>query len=56
MLQRVVDTDYDAKRIHLIGVDVGAHIAGLAGKYFTSPKLGRITGEVNRKKRFYHLL
>lgn len=56
MLQRVINTGYPTKKIHLIGNDVGAHIAGLAGKYFTSPKLGRITGEVKRKKRFYHWL
>jgi pancreatic triacylglycerol lipase len=32
------------KRLHVVGFDLGAHIAGIAGKYTTKERIDRITG------------
>jgi pancreatic triacylglycerol lipase len=34
----------DAGYLHLIGFDLGAHIAGMAGKYTTGGRVDKITG------------
>lgn len=44
MIDELVNRGSDLSRIHIIGHSLGAHIAGFAGKFISSGKVGRITG------------
>lgn len=39
-----VHQDIDLKRIHIIGLSLGAHVAGQTSKYFKMGQIERITG------------
>lgn len=47
LIQLMVKSGMDLKRIHLIGHSLGAHISGYVGAEFKG-RIGRISGEAER--------
>jgi predicted ribosome-associated RNA-binding protein Tma20 len=47
MVQTVMEKQRN-NRVHMVGFDMGAHMAGITGKHVHGPKIARITGTLKR--------